>query len=248
MSAVLAEDREKRADVDRGVHCRERRAGWEECGRPGWAGGERAAHVPREGTAHVPRPLAQERAASWRPRGFRRSCRTSARTLPLRAVQAPWARTCSTGRSDKPPPSDRSPAVTAPLFFTHPGSLHSRHVPCRILAGDDHGPERLALPGRRVLPQHPLPLGLPVQAAEGLLHHPHIPSEREQQWIDLLGHPERSVVAGADHLERCVAARAQPRVLWPIPLCFHPCVARAPSPHRAPCTTLPQSCFRSARC
>ena len=76
--------------------------------------------MPREGTAHVPRPLAQERAASWRPRGSRKSCRTSARTLPLRAVQAPWARTCSTGRSDKPPPSDRSPAVTAPLFFTHP--------------------------------------------------------------------------------------------------------------------------------
>ena len=108
----------------------------------------------------------------------------------------------------------------------------SPHPPCRILAGDDHGPERLALPGRRVLPEHPLPLGLPLQAAEGLLHHPHIPSEREQQWIDLLGHPERAVVAGADHLERCVAARAQPRVLWPIPLCFHPCVARAPSPHR----------------
>ena len=138
------------------------------------------------------------------------------------------------------PRSHGSPFLHTPAPCT-PGT--SPHLPCRILAGDDHGPERLALPGRRVLPQHPLPFGLPVQAAEGLLHHPHIPSEREQQWIDLLGHPERSVVAGADHLERCVAARAQPRVLWPIPLCFHPCVARAPSPssgalHDAPAVVL----------
>eukprot|EP00166_Cyanidium_caldarium_P002626 ctg_2557.g375 len=69
------------------------------------------------------------------------------------------------------------------------------------LAGDHYWPARLALLRRGVLSQHPLPHRLPVQAAQGAVHHQDLPPEYQFERIDMPGYPPRPVVAGAHHIQ-----------------------------------------------
>ena len=206
-----------------------------------WARGERAAHVARGHHSRSPFPRA----------GANSIMASKRIQKELQDIGKDPPSSCSAGPVGDDlfhwqVPRQAAPERLQPRSDPGPLSLHIRALrPVTLtyhtLAGDHHGARRVALPGRRLLPQHSLPLGLPVQAAEGLLHHAHIPSEREQQWIDLLGHPERSVVAGAHHLERSLAARAQPRVLWPSPACSGP----APRAWLAALTLTVWMCCRS---
>ncbi len=94
------------------------------------------------------------------------------------------------------------------LGASGPWSRPPRAVLCRPrgrrpvpLAGDHHGPTRVAVPGRSLLPHHPLPHRLPVQAAQGGIHHSHLPPKHQLQRVHLLRHPQESVVARAHHLK-----------------------------------------------
>jgi hypothetical protein len=66
------------------------------------------------------------------------------------------------------------------------------------LEGDDHRARGLVLRGRPLLPEHPLPVGLPVQAAASAVHDEDLPPEHQRQRRHLPGHPEGPVEPGID--------------------------------------------------
>lgn len=69
------------------------------------------------------------------------------------------------------------------------------------LAGIHHGSSRLALRRRCVLFVDPLPHRLPLQAPQDRLHHQNLPPQHQRQRQHLLGHPKRSVVPSAHHIQ-----------------------------------------------
>lgn len=93
------------------------------------------------------------------------------------------------------------PAVADPKMSMRHDILTMHTVP---LASNHHGPRRLTILRRRLLPRDPLPNRLPIQATEGQLHHSHLPPEHQQQRQHLLGHSERSVEPRTHHFQRCV--------------------------------------------
>ena len=66
-------------------------------------------------------------------------------------------------------------------------------------AGHHHGTSGQSLPGRGLLPHHPLPHRLPLQAAQGRIHHPHLPPQHQLQRVNLPRHSKIPVVASSHH-------------------------------------------------
>lgn len=58
-----------------------------------------------------------------------------------------------------------------------------------------------AIRRRCLLPRHPLPYRLPIQASQGQLHHPHLPPQHQLQRLHLLRHSPRPMVTRVDHLQ-----------------------------------------------
>ena len=54
--------------------------------------------------------------------------------------------------------------------------------------------------------QHPVPDRLPLQAAQGELHHKVLPPQHQLERLHLSRHPERPVESGIDRVEGCVTA------------------------------------------
>ncbi len=71
-----------------------------------------------------------------------------------------------------------------------------RYVP---LAGHNYGTRRLPLRRRRLLPRHPLPCRLPLQASKGTLHNPHLPLQHQLQWRHLLRYFEGPMEPSPHH-------------------------------------------------
>ena len=72
------------------------------------------------------------------------------------------------------------------------------HVP---LASHHHGSSRQSVSGRGLLPHHPLPHRLPLQAPQGRLHHQDLPPQHQLQRVHLSRYPEVSMVSSTYYLQ-----------------------------------------------
>lgn len=68
-------------------------------------------------------------------------------------------------------------------------------------------PERVPLLRRCLLPCHPLPDRLPLQASQGQLHHSHLSPQHQLQRQHLLRYPQRSMESRPHHLQRYACPR-----------------------------------------
>ena len=75
---------------------------------------------------------------------------------------------------------------------------------------------RLTILWRCFLPRNPFPYRLPIQAAEGQLHNPHLPPEYQLQRQHLSRYSERPVEPRSDYFKGCVDIHTPHRFLTTI--------------------------------